>query len=128
RGAAQGDLRITPFPVLLHRLFKDRASGALLLVRDPVKKIVYFRNGFPVYVKSNLLSECLGKVLVRERLISDIQCRESLRLLQETKRQQGSLLIQMGALSQQNLIYRLQLQLRTKPYDIFSCPGGEYRF
>ena len=127
RGAAQGNLRHTPFPVLLHRLYKERVSGALLLVKDPVKKIVYFKEGLPVFVKSNLLSECLGKVLVRERLISDAQCRESLRLLQETKRQQGSLLIQMGALSDTNLGYGLQLQLRTKLYEVFSWTHGEYR-
>ncbi|HME92551.1 MAG TPA: response regulator, partial [Myxococcaceae bacterium] len=68
-----GDFRQRPFPEVLAEIFHWRGTGALLLRRDKVKKIVYFRDGQPLSIKSNLLSECLGQVLVGERLISEAE-------------------------------------------------------
>ncbi|MBW1872145.1 MAG: response regulator [Deltaproteobacteria bacterium] len=67
--ARQGSLAETPFAELLAELYGERANGALLLRKERLKKIVYMKNGYPVFVKSNLLNECLGKVLVREKMI-----------------------------------------------------------
>lgn len=124
----RGNLAATPFPLLLHRLYRQRATGALFLLRDTVKKIVYFREGHPSYIKSNVLGECLGKVLVREGMISESQCKESLRRMKESHRQQGTVLIEMGIISPQNLVVGLELQLRTKLLDIFVWTRGEYLF
>lgn len=124
----RGNLAATPFPLLLHRLYRQRATGALFLLRDTVKKIVYFREGHPSYIKSNVLGECLGKVLVREGMISEAQCKESLRRMKESRRQQGTVLIEMGIISPQNLVVGLELQLRTKLLDIFTWSRGEYLF
>jgi DNA-binding response OmpR family regulator/curved DNA-binding protein CbpA len=124
----RGNLGVTPFPVLLHSLYRRRASGALFLLRDTVKKIVYFRDGHPSYIKSNLLSECLGKVLVREGMITEAQCRDSLKLMKQSQRQQGTVLIEMGIISPQNLVVGLELQLRAKLLDIFGWLRGEYLF
>jgi CheY-like chemotaxis protein len=62
-----GTFATRAFPELLADLQRRRASGGLLLRRDKVKKIVFFRGGVPESVKSNRLSECLGRVMVRER-------------------------------------------------------------
>jgi DNA-binding response OmpR family regulator/tetratricopeptide (TPR) repeat protein len=129
-GAAEirGNLSVTPFPHLLHTLYRRRATGALFMLRDTVKKIVYFKEGHPTFVKSNLLSECLGKVLVREGIITEVQCKESLRRMKESRRQQGTVLIEMRIISPQNLVVGLEIQLRAKLLDIFSWTRGEYLF
>jgi len=124
----RGNLSATPFPRLLHALYKQRATGGLFLLRDTIKKIVYFKDGHPSYIKSNLLSECLGKVLVREGLITEAQCKESLRLMKENHRQQGTVLVELGVISPQNLVVGLELQLRAKLMDIFTWTRGEYLF
>jgi curved DNA-binding protein CbpA/DNA-binding response OmpR family regulator len=124
----RGNLTTTPFPRLLHSLYRRRASGALFLLRDNIKKIVYFSEGHPTYIKSNLLTECLGKVLVREGMITEAQCKESLRRMKEERRQQGTVLIDMGVISPHNLVVGLQLQLQTKLTDIFSWTRGEFLF
>ena len=41
-----------------------------------VKKIVYVRARRPQFTKSNLLSECLGRVMVEELLLSEADCEE----------------------------------------------------
>ncbi len=124
----RGSLETKPFPELLAEIHRWRATGALLLRREKVKKIVYFQGGAPQYVKSNLLSECLGRLLVKERMISEAQCEESLRRMKASGRQQGTVLIEQGALSPQNLVYALTLQLREKLFEVFAWESGDFQF
>lgn len=130
-GAAQsvrGDFSEKPFPELLAELHRWQANGALLMRRDQVKKIAYFRGGRPLSVKSNLLSECLGRLMLREKMIDEAECEESLSRMKRSGRQQGTVLIEMGCISPHNLAYALSLQLQEKLYDIFSWSHGQYQF
>jgi DNA-binding response OmpR family regulator len=124
----RGTFEQKPFPELLTELYRWKASGALLLRRDQLKKIVYFREGRPYSVKSNLLSECLGELMIREKMISEASCKESLKRMKSSGRLQGTVLIEMGCISPHNLAYALALQLQTKLYDIFTWTKGGYQF
>ncbi len=124
----RGDFAERPFPEVMAEIYRWRATGALLLRRDKVKKIVYFRDGAPQSVKSNLLSECLGRVMVREKMISEADCEESLKRMKASQRQQGTVLIEMGCISPHNLVYGLNLQLQTKLFDVFRWEHGEFQF
>ena len=116
------------FPELLADLHRRGATGGLLLRRDKVKKIVFFRGGAPESVKSNRLSECLGRVMVRERMISEADCEESLKRMKTSGRQQGTVLIEMGCISPHNLRYALELQLRLKLLEVFGWSKGDFQF
>lgn len=124
----RGNLRRTAFPRLLFRLHDERATGGLFLVRDKVKKIVYFRDGHPAFIKSNLLDECLGRVLCRERIVTRAECAESVRRMRVDRRQQGSVLVAMGVISPQNLRHGLELQLQVKLFELFDWTHGEFAF
>ena len=124
----RGDFAQKAFAEVLAEIHRWNGTGALLLRRDKVKKIVYFRDGRPVSVKSNLLSECLGRVMVREKMISEQECEESLQRMKTTRRQQGTVLIEMGCISPHNLQHALQLQLQTKLFDVFAWQQGDYQF
>lgn len=130
RGAAlvRGDLRDTGFAEVLSELHRWRATGALLLEHPPVKKLVWLKEGAPVFVRSNLLAEALGQILVRERMITLAECEEGLRRMHESNRQLGTELIEMGCISPANLAYALQLQVEDKLFDVFSWAEGTYRF
>ncbi len=124
----RGDFSTRSFPELLADLHRRRATGGLLLRRDRVKKIVFLRGGAPESVKSNRLSECLGRVMVRERMISEADCEESLKRMKAAGRQQGTVLIEMGCISPHNLRYALELQLRLKLLEVFTWTRGEFQF
>ncbi len=130
RGAAlvRGNLHDTDFVEVLSELHRWRATGALLIESTPVKKLVWLKEGAPVFVRSNLLAEALGQVLVRERMITLAECEEGLRRMRESKRQLGTELIEMGCISPANLAYALQLQVEQKLFDVFGWTEGEYRF
>ena len=125
----RGNLKHKRFPEVLAQLYRWKANGALLLRRGRIKKIVYLKDGYPTFVKSNLLSECMGRILVREKLITEDECERSLELLPTSAgKLQGAVLIEMGALSPHNLVFGLQLQLEQKLFDVFSWPDGDYQF
>lgn len=126
--STRGSIENIPFARLLGDFYAARASGALMLRRSAMKKIVYLKEGIPVYVKSNLVSECLGRVMVRDRLISEKECEQSVERLKREKRKQGQILIEMGAISQHNLDYGLERQMEIKLHDLFSWLEGKYLF
>jgi DNA-binding response OmpR family regulator/tetratricopeptide (TPR) repeat protein len=132
QAALSGTLKRTPFPRLLQRLYADRASGSLLLLKDAskdaTKKIVAFLGGYPIAVRSNVASETLGRILLEKRLITAATLDESVRRMEKEKRQQGQILIEMGALSPYNLERALVEQVEAKLFEIFSWRDGKYMF
>lgn len=126
--ALRGSLDETPFPQLLHELYKLQATGALFMMRGSVKKIVYLNNGQPVFIKSNKLRECLGQLLVEQgRLASDRaeQTYEQSRVAGELH---GQVLVRESLLTAQELTTALAEQLEVKLSEIFGWPTGEYQF
>jgi len=128
QAAFSGTLKRTPLARLLQRIYAQRATGSLLLLRDAVKKIVMFVEGYPVSVRSNVLGECLGQILLEKRLITSDALAESVQRMQKEKRQQGQILIEMGALSPYNLERALVEQLEAKLFEIFAWPDGKFLF
>jgi CheY-like chemotaxis protein len=129
----QGTLRRIPFARLLRRLYEQKATGSLLLLRDTVKKdatkkIVTFVDGYPTSVKSNVLAECLGQLLVDHKLITDKALSDSLARMKTEKRQQGQILVDMGALSPHNLQRALVEQVEAKLLEVFAWPDGKFMF
>jgi CheY-like chemotaxis protein/tetratricopeptide (TPR) repeat protein len=129
----QGALKRVPFARLLRRLYEQKATGSLLLLRDAAKKdatkkIVTFVDGYPTSVKSNVLAECLGQILVDRKLITDKALSDSLARMKTEKRQQGQILVEMGALSPHNLQRALIEQVETKLLEVFEWPDGKFMF
>ncbi|MDQ3034256.1 MAG: DUF4388 domain-containing protein [Myxococcota bacterium] len=143
RAAAEGSQRVmgrwddTPFPALLRRLADLRTTGALVCTAegtqrettsgDPPTKIVYFRSGVPVHVRSNLVDECLGQILLRRRRIGVATLEESIRRMRLGEGLQGEILIDMGALAPLELGEALADQARDKLFDVFAWRRGTYR-
>ncbi|MBX2814327.1 MAG: hypothetical protein KTR25_21135 [Myxococcales bacterium] len=124
RGKLNGRL---DFASLLGSLIRRRYTGALLLRRDSIKKVVYLRDGQPTFVRSNLLGECLGQQMVASRLISESVCARALENKRGDGPPLGQVLMDMGEISELNLRVALQSQLEHKMLDMFSWQTGEYR-
>jgi CheY-like chemotaxis protein/tetratricopeptide (TPR) repeat protein len=124
----RGSLGTQPFAHVLQRIYAGRLTGALLLTGEKWKKVIYVENGYPVAVRSNDPSECLGQVLLSQRMISAETLAESLRQMKSSKKRQGELLVEMGALSPYNLSRALLLQMEAKLLEVFSWREGRFAF
>lgn len=124
----EGSLVETPLPQLLHNHYVLRTTGLLHLERGAVKKIVYLRDGYPIFVRSNLVRECLGQLLIREGVLTAGQREESLRRGKESGRLQGTVLIEMGVLTPHELHAALARQVTEKLLETFAWLDGTCRF
>jgi CheY-like chemotaxis protein len=136
-----GRFETTPFPALLATLADARTSGGLICKQeaegsrglrettngDAPTKIVYFRSGVPTHVRSNLLDECLGQLLLRRKRIGRATLEESIRRTQAGDGLQGEILIDMGALSPIEVSETLSAQASEKLYDLFGWRRGSWR-
>lgn len=123
-----GDLAHLSFPALLHHLHGMRATGVLFVQHGQKRKGIQFKDGYPVAIKSNQVSECLGNYLVRIGKISETHFRESIERLKTKQGMQGEILVAMQALTEDELARALQEQADEKIYEIFSWVEGKYRF
>jgi curved DNA-binding protein CbpA/CheY-like chemotaxis protein len=124
----RGSLSVQPFAHVLQQIYAARLTGALLLTGEKFKKVVYVENGYPVAVRSNDPAECLGQVLLSQRMISAETLAESLRQMKASKKRQGELLVEMGAISPYNLSRALVLQMEAKLLEVFSWREGRFAF
>ncbi len=122
-----GSLERMPFPFLLHHLHGLRADGVLHVADGKKRKWVQLRNGQPAAVRSNLVSECLGNLLVRSgRLDAEIAAESRRRMQPGTL--QGEVLVAMAVLSEAEVSAALREQADEKFFEIFAWGGGEFRF
>ena len=56
-----GSLSETVFPQLLHQLYQQKQTGLLHIHKKSAKKVIYIKNGYPIFARSNILGECLGR-------------------------------------------------------------------
>jgi CheY-like chemotaxis protein len=124
----EGDLATTAFPKLLHDLYALQLTGLLHINHADRKKAIYFKSGYPIFVRSNLVRECLGNVLCSKNLISERECEESLRTVRETGKLQGSVLVEMGLLKDEQLSEVLRVQATEKLLEIFTWQEGTFHF
>ena len=122
-----GNLSDISLPSLFHKIRISKTTGALRLTQGQMIKEIYFLNGRPIYVKSNVLSETLGRVLLNSGFISQDVYDKSLAIMQATKRQQGEILKEMGALKI-DLKDALRMQTEHKLVNCFHWKDGTYSF
>ena len=124
----KGNLSTLSVARLFYLLYRTRENGALFLAHEKMKKKIHIRSGEPTFVESNLVQECLGKLLVRKGRLTPEQVEESLTLMRSKKAKQGETLIKMGLLNPNELDEALRDQAREKILEIFTWPNGTYVF
>ena len=123
-----GSLAELPFPALLHHLHGLRASGALLLRSGKRRKGIQMRDGHPVAVRSNLVGECLGNLLVRMGRIDEAALKESLQRMERGEGLQGEIFVAMEVLSEDEVMNALRVQAEEKLFEIFEWSDGTFEF
>ncbi|MDP8222662.1 MAG: response regulator [Candidatus Lernaella stagnicola] len=108
--------------------FRDDNESCLLEVKsEDQAKHIFFRDGKPVFVKSNIPEETLGRMLVNDRVINEEQYKDAMVEMAETGKRFGTVVAAMGLISSDDLYYHLVQQTRLKIGRCFAWPRGSYR-
>jgi len=126
--AVEGSLLKVPLPLILHKLYTLKQTGLLHLQNESARKVIYIKNGYPVFARSNILGECLGRLLVKENIITQADCDQSVEKSKESGRLQGTVLIDMGLLTPQDLHKALKQQVTSKLLNAFAWSNGAFAF
>lgn len=124
----EGSLAEVSFPALLHHLHGMRASGVLELGKGRKRKHVQLRDGRPVAVKSNLVNETLGHLLVASGKLDWEVVHESARRVKRGEGLQGQILVAMQMLDEADLARALRRQAEEKLFELFAWTRGQFRF
>jgi len=126
-GGLRGTLARLSLPELLRELQERSATGILALTSGGARKALYLKGGRVVFASSNLPTDRLGEVLLRSGKISPEQNEASVRALAQGRRQ-GRALVEMGALTPQELWSAVQSQVSEIVMSVFQWDEGQFHF
>jgi hypothetical protein len=103
-------------------------TGTLRLLRGPIEKKLYFRDGRLFSSTTNSPRETLGQILIRSGYITEEQLFKALLEQERVKEPLGRVLICQGLLDESELQEILQLKCKESVYDCFLWTDGDFRF
>jgi len=123
----KGDLASVGLPDVLEFLRVTRRTGVLAFKKEALKKNLYIKDGNVIFANSNVLEERLGDLLLQWGRISKDAYDRSVSMLGSKKRQ-GRILVELGALTPKQLWEGVQDQIRQIVYSLFNWETGIFYF
>ncbi|HJQ98902.1 MAG TPA: DUF4388 domain-containing protein, partial [Candidatus Polarisedimenticolaceae bacterium] len=122
-----GRLEGISVPDLVWNVCRRRATGVLQLSARGTTKKIYVDDGRIIFAASSDTNDRLGEMLLREGVITLDQLEQAIVKLAGGKRL-GTLLVEAGHLSPDNLVRGVLSQVRAIVLGLFSWEDGEYAF
>ncbi|MBN2384364.1 response regulator [bacterium] len=116
------------FPRLFYRMFKENLTGILTLTQGKIVKLVYFVNGSPVYVDSNVPEEQLGHLLQKRGKLDEQELDRCWKIMFEYKIELGEAIIRQGLMNSVEFYREHREQMLTKLAYCYSWTSGSYHF
>lgn len=123
-----GSLIDLPLPLLMLQIFKAGLTGTLHLEGSALKTWLHFDQGRPDGVHDPNSEIFLGMVLREQGVLSDEDFNASLMKMAETGQLQGQVLVDMGAVTPEQIERALGTQQVRKASQLFSIKSATYRF
>lgn len=122
----RGLLHDEPIWKVLYDLASAHETGLAIFQRGEARKEVFFVNGNPNHVSSNISTELLGRYLVKKEVISAGQLETALDSLPKFTGHLGEALTGLGIIQPLTLFRHISEQVRDRILDLFSWERGEY--
>ena len=126
--AAPGDLAQTPLAAILLEALNLRSSGVLEVAHAGGTSRLWFRDGRPVGAQVFTGFKPLGMMLLQEGLIDIDALSRSLAKMAETRRPQGEILVEMGAVRAEEVARVLAAQQASYFESIAALAAGRFAF
>ena len=126
--ARSGELAVEHALGVLYRITAERSTGLLVLAVGGVRKEIYFRNGVPEFVSSNVAGELFGTYLVNAKVLNAGELDMALAVMPHFGGKLGDTLVGLGLMKPLEVFRHLTLQVRHKLIDVVSWVNGSYEW
>ena len=123
-----GEIAEGVLPQLLRKMYVERRSGMLQLVRGEEEQSLRFRGGHIVNAHTNVKSDRLGEMLVRRGLLSEEGLERATEIVIRDKRRLGEVLDELGLLDKSGLEDAIALHVHEMLARLFTWADGRYVF
>jgi curved DNA-binding protein CbpA len=123
-----GNFDKTPFAHILIYLFEKRISGTLDVRYKETEVSMYFRDGTPAKVQTDVSKRGLGHVLLVLGQITEDELQQCNAHVEKMGCLQGKALTDLRILDVNGLVQALKKQIVLKMTDVFAMNGAEYAF
>ncbi len=114
--------------LLVNISLEKRLTGLLTLKQGVNQKEIFFRNGRPRFIYSNLRSELLGEFLIKQGLAARAAVDVAAGRSNGNAGRLGDALVSTGAVAPHQLAETLQTQFRQRFLDLFEWEAGWFGF
>lgn len=128
--ARQVRLEQISFPRLLFALLHQRFTGTLAIeqpashAESAAQRTIWFRGGMPVFTDWASPGLVLGRIMVGDALITELQLEAALRSMAEDGRLLGETLVTQGAAEPRTVTEALRRQCTAKLIEMFALRAG----
>jgi tetratricopeptide (TPR) repeat protein len=123
-----GLLKHYPLSDIFLALQMSEKNGILEIRNGPTIKRVYIKNGDMVFATSNKQEDSLGEILLKAGKISTDQYYQSVDLIEKTGKRHGTILVELGYLKPEDLIWSVRHQVEEIILSLFQWEDGEFIF
>ena len=124
----KGNIKDSSIPKILVYLNRNRKTGTLKVMTPAFTKKVYLHKGDAVFASSTDEDDRLGETLTKVGKITMEQYDTSVEILKKTGKRQGEILVELGYLTPQEIIWGVKYQIRDIIYSLFELQDAEYEF
>jgi len=121
-------IRETPVPLEFKNIFLNKLTGELRISSAEHKKSMFFRGGRLIHCKSDFFDESLGVILNLIGKVSDSQYDNISGLIHSVDEQVGTVLVQNGIISREDLEEAVRYRTKKIAVSSFSIISGDVVF
>lgn len=125
---ASGRVEEVPVPVLLALSMALRISGRIDLVRGGIRRLLYLSEGQPILASSEAAEDRLVELLRMEGRLSERQYQTQSRLVTESGRRVGVLMVEQGIIKPRELFPLVRRHYEEILFRCFAWSDGEWRY
>lgn len=112
----------------IHQITVARETGVIHLWDDGRQKRIYYRDGRPDFVASNIEAELLGEYLVAQGTILRMELKMALAVLPRHEGRLGDALVGLGVLRPMELYQAVAQQVRARYLEAFRWSRGQWAY
>jgi serine/threonine protein kinase len=124
----KGRFETDTVPGVFVALAAQRETGLLVADLNAIRKEIYFVDGNPLYVSSNIQSEQLGRFLLARGVIGSMELDMALAVLPRYQGNIGDALIALEVIDPVTLFEHITEHIRHRLLDLFTWKGGPWWF